>query len=73
MYQNKIAYGKDGFPWSLRDDRDFDYSRGICPVAESLNEHSFMGIFMCGSNYTENEVSGIVNAFQKVYSNLDKL
>lgn len=73
MYQKKIAYGRYGFPWSMRIDRDFDYSRGICPVAEQLNDKSFMGIFMCGSNYTHEEVSGIVNAFHKVYDNLDKL
>ena len=73
MYQKKIAYGRDGFPWSLRADRDFDYSKGTCPIAERLNDESFMGIFMCGSSYTEEEVSSIVNAFQKVYGSLGQL
>lgn len=73
IYQKKIAYGRDGFPWSLRTDRGFDYSKGTLPIAEQLNDESFMGIFMCGSSYTESEISSIVNAFQKVYSNLDQL
>ena len=44
MYQKKIAYGRDGFPWSLRTDRDFDYSKGTCPIAERLNDESFMDL-----------------------------
>ena len=47
MYQKKIAYGSAGFPWTLNPHVDYDYSKGICPVAEKLVDNSFIGIFTC--------------------------
>ena len=32
-----------------------------------------MGLFLCGSEYNKNEIQSIINAFDKVFSNLDKL
>ena len=73
MYQKKIAYGSSGFPWTLNPHVNYDYSKGICPVAEKLVDNSFIGIFMCGSNYTMEEANSICDAFEKVYNNLDEL
>lgn len=72
MYQQKQAYGSNHFPWSLND-RNVDYSKGICPVAENLQDNSFIGIEMCLYDYTHRDISLIIRSFQKVWENLKKL
>ena len=48
IFQNKIAYGKKGFPWrGSLGIREIDYSKGICPIAEELHDHFFVGFQMC--------------------------
>ena len=74
MYQNKIAYGSNGFPWNLKEARqDVDYTKGICPVAETLHEKTFMGFLMCLHELSGDDIDLIVTAFRKVWENLDDL
>lgn len=74
MYQQKIAYGSKGFPWSADIcHRDVDYSHGICPVAENLQAESYLGYQMCLNDLNNEDVDLIVEAFRKVWSNLDAL
>jgi perosamine synthetase len=74
MYQMKIAYGSNGFPWSSDVcRRDISYSKGICPVAEMLHESTFLGFEMCLHQMDDLEVDMMVNAFQKVWANLEEL
>lgn len=74
MYQQKIAYGSSGFPWSSSlCRRDVNYKKGICPVAEELHARSFLGFEICLHDLGEEEVGLIVAAFQKVWRNLDRL
>ncbi len=74
MYQNQIAYGSKGFPWSSDIcQRDVDYSKGICPVAEELHDESFMGIEICRLELTNEDVDLIIEAIKKVWSNFSKL
>ena len=72
IYQKKIAYGSKGFPWTIAN-REISYEKGICPVAEKLNETDYFGIEMCLHQYGNKEIDLIVEAFQKVWKNLDKL
>tara|TARA_B110000027_G_scaffold131899_2_gene157056 strand:+ start:256 stop:1527 length:1272 start_codon:yes stop_codon:yes gene_type:complete len=74
IYQQKIAYGSKGFPWSSDIcKRDVDYSKGICPVAEDLHEKTFLGYEMCLHDLDQNDTSLIIDAFRKVWDNLDEL
>jgi perosamine synthetase len=74
MFQRKIAYGSKGFPWTSDIcKRDVDYSKGICPVAEELNDSSYLGFGICAYDLGEQEVDLIVQAFEKVWANLDLL
>jgi perosamine synthetase len=74
MYQKKIAYGSRGFPWTSDIcKREVSYQKGICPVAEELNDRSYLGFSMCAFDLEDKEVDLIVNAFTKVWSNLDSL
>jgi len=74
MYQQKIAYGSQGFPWNSGIcHRDVDYRHGICPVAEELQEKSYLGFAMCLNDLSYDDIDLIVAAFRKVWKNLDLL
>jgi perosamine synthetase len=74
MYQKKIAYGSRGFPWSSEVcRREIDYSKGICPVAEDLNDNKYIGFSMCAHDLTSEDVRLIVESFHKVWANLDQV
>jgi dTDP-4-amino-4,6-dideoxygalactose transaminase len=74
MYQQKIAYGTKGFPWNSEFYKGHvSYDKGICPVAEELQDRRFIGIDMCQYAYTDYEVDLIIRAFYKVWNNLQEL
>jgi dTDP-4-amino-4,6-dideoxygalactose transaminase len=74
MYQQKIAYGSHGFPWTSDIcRRDVDYRHGICPIAEEMQEKSYLGFAMCLHDLEDPDVDLIVAAFRKVWVSIDKL
>ena len=74
MYQNKIAYGSKGFPWVSEIYKGkVKYDKGICPVAEELNDKRYMGIGMCSYEYSNKEIDSIIFAFKKVWDNIEIL
>lgn len=74
MYQKKIAYGSRGFPWTSDIcRRDVEYSHGICPVAEELQEKSYLGYAMCLSDLADDDIDLIIAAFRKVWRHLGRL
>jgi perosamine synthetase len=74
VFQRKIAYGSRGFPWTSDIcKRDVDYGKGICPVAEELNDSTYLGFGICSYDLGEEEVDLIVQAFKKVWANLHLL
>lgn len=74
IFQKKIAFGDEGFPWSLYPDRVANgYLKGIVPVAEDLFENGFLGLLMCMYDFTESDMSDIAEAFSKVWANLETL
>ena len=71
MYQQKIAYGLNGFPWSSDIcHRDVSYDKGICPVAERLHEFTYLGFSMCMHELTDADIDLIGHAFKKVWDSL---
>ena len=69
IFQNKIAYGSKGFPWTSDIcGRDVDYRKGICPVAEGLHDSDFLVLGMCNYDYSEQDIDYLVSAFHKVWS-----
>ncbi|MFT5229601.1 MAG: perosamine synthetase [Urechidicola sp.] len=74
MYQKKIAYGNNGFPWSSNlVSRDVSYEKGICPVAEKLNDETFLGFGMCVYELSNDDIDLIIKVFAKVWANLESL
>jgi dTDP-4-amino-4,6-dideoxygalactose transaminase len=74
MYQQKVAYGSKGFPWNAEFCRqNISYDKGICPVAESLHDSTYLGFEMCLHQLSDMEVSLMVAAFKKVWANISQL
>jgi perosamine synthetase len=71
IYQQKIAYGSNGFPWSSNIcRREVSYAKGICPVAEKLHDSTYLGFEMCIHNLSDAEVEAMVYAFRKVWMSI---
>jgi dTDP-4-amino-4,6-dideoxygalactose transaminase len=74
IFQNKVAYGSKGFPWSSDIcHREVSYAKGICPVAEKLHDETYIGFAMCLHDLTESDVDLIGKAFSKVWDFLPEL
>jgi perosamine synthetase len=74
MYQQKIAYGSRGFPWTSDIcHREVSYEKGICPVAERFHDATFLGFAMCLHDLSEDDVDLIISSFRKVWMNFDNL
>lgn len=74
MYQKKIAFGSKGFPWVPEIYKgSVSYQKGICKIAEELHDRSFIGMEMCLYHYTDADIDQMIEAFRKVWDNLDQL
>ncbi len=74
IYQKRIAYGRGGFPWtSSVYQGSVSYDVGICPNAEKLHDETFLGIEMCEHLFPEAQVNQVIDAFHKVWAQLDDL
>ena len=74
MFQKKMAYGSNGFPWTSDIcRRTVSYDMGICPVAEKLHNETYMGFAMCLHELNDSDVGLIAQAFHKVWAHMDKL
>jgi len=74
MYQRKIAFGNKGYPWVKNVYKgNVSYKKGICPVAENINENQYLGLPMCNYNFTRKDIQLIIKAFKKVWKNIYKL
>lgn len=72
IFRHRIAYGADGFPWTLAE-REIAYGPGTCPVAERLHAKTFVGINLCMCEYPPEDVDQLIAAFRKVWASLDSL
>jgi dTDP-4-amino-4,6-dideoxygalactose transaminase len=74
LFRNKVAYGTKGFPWTLTSSAAaIKYGPGLCPIAEELHEKSFIGLNICMNELPSEDVDLIIQAFHKVWENLDQL
>jgi len=74
MYQQKIAYGSQGFPWTAAFYKGtVSYAKGICPVAEMLQDKKYMGIEICKYRYEDRDIDLLAAAFRKVWAHMSDL
>ena len=74
IYQKKIAYGKNGCPFSCKFfEGEVNYKKGICPVSERLYEKELILTSVCKYPHTEDDMNDVVEAFGKVFDGLEEL
>lgn len=74
IFQEKIAYGSQGYPWKGGTYNDkVNYTKGICPIAERLHDETFMGFEMCLHQLNDNEINKVIQVFKKVWDNIEHL
>lgn len=74
IFQKKIAYGSNNLPWSGKFYKgNVSYDKGICPVAERINDHTFLKIPICDYQWHEEDIEKLIYAFKKVWENLDQI
>ena len=74
IYQKKIGYGSNGFPWSSSIcKRNVNYAKGICPIAEECHDQTVLNYFMCTHELDNNSIDLMIEAFGKVWRSLDEL
>ena len=69
IYQKQIAIGKKGFPFSMNKHIKYNYSKGICPVAEKLYERELLLSPLIREPLSFSDIDDIVTAIQKVIAN----
>ena len=50
-----------------------NYKKGDMTVTETYNSEKFLGMYLCGNDFSEKVLLGVLDAFDKVWSNLDNL
>ncbi len=68
IYQQQIAIGKKGFPFTYND-IDYKYEKGLCPVVEKLYEEEMIISPLVREPLTINDMQDFVNAIIKVIEN----
>lgn len=72
LFQSKLGYGASGYPWSVNEDKGikYDYNVDQFPVAQALCD-SYTVIHGVHAPNGRELMDKIVEAFQKVFANLD--
>ena len=74
MYQQRIAFGKDGFPFSSQYYKGkVSYEKGICPVTERMHYKELITLDACHANMTRSDLGDIINAIEKVLDNIKEV
>jgi perosamine synthetase len=70
LYQKKICFGKDGFPFSANNrNHEISYQKGICPVCENIQDEQLVITTIMQPPQTENDMTLFAEACEKVASN----
>lgn len=74
LYQNKIAYGNNGCPWTCDKYKgNVSYEKGICPVAERMYFDELITHELMHSRMTKSDMDDVFDAFNKVWENREEL
>jgi perosamine synthetase len=71
VFQNKNAWGASGFPWNAgSSSSNFSYEKGICPVAENLQDKEFLGIYLNSYDFSDEDILRICKEFKTTWWSL---
>lgn len=70
IFQKKIGIGREGFPFTLTNR---SYSKGLCPVTETLHFEKIVHIQPVAWDVDEEQMGLLIKAIHKVHSNIKEL
>jgi perosamine synthetase len=70
LYQEKIAFGRDGYPFSLSK---VTYPRGLCPITEEMHFNRLVTHEFMRPGMSKADMDDVVCAFVKVWENKEEL
>ena len=73
LYQNKIAIGSKGFPWTMNPDVEYDYRKGLCPVVEKLHYEQMLLTMLVREPLAAADIDDFAAAIRKVLAHKDEL
>lgn len=65
MFQKRIAIGREGYPFTLRDRH---YPAGLCPAVERMHEHELLQYQPVSWSADDEQVAMMIDAFRKVHA-----
>jgi perosamine synthetase len=69
FYQEKVALGHKGFPWSMNPDVDYSYKKGAWPIVEDCYERSLLLTSLVREPLTESDMDDFADALEKIAAN----
>ncbi|MGD9970911.1 MAG: DegT/DnrJ/EryC1/StrS family aminotransferase [Sulfuricurvum sp.] len=70
LYQERIAFGSEGYPFSLSD---VTYGKGLCPITEEMHFNRLVTHEFMRPGMTQADMDDVVRAFEKVWENRAEL
>lgn len=70
LYQERIAFGRDGYPFSLSD---ITYPKGLCPITEEMHFNRLVTHEFMRPGMSKADMDDVIGAFQKVWENRSEL
>lgn len=70
LFRERIAIGRNGFPFNLSDVR---YRDGLCPITEALHERELIGFEPCAYELDDSDIDQLIAAIHKVHAARDQL
>jgi hypothetical protein len=71
MYKNRIALGRDGFPFT--ESPQVAYGPGLCPVTERLEREELLLFVPIHSQIEDGDLDDVAAAFARLWENRDLL
>lgn len=72
MYQNKIAYGKNGCPWACNNS-NIVYNKGMCRNAEKMHFKELVTHELMRPGMSKEDIEDVYLAFKKVAENINEI
>jgi dTDP-4-amino-4,6-dideoxygalactose transaminase len=73
LYQQKIAFGRAGFPFRQPGVPEPDYRRGLCPVTERMHFEALIYTPLIHASLSEADIDDVIAIFHKVWAERDAL
>lgn len=70
LYQERIAFGRDGYPFTLSD---VTYPKGLCPITEEMHFNRLVTHEFMRPGMSKSDMDDVVSAFAKVWENKAEL